>query len=378
MASIDYKDFDYSSKNVTFCLTVYIFIANSLLIFKTARKRDFLYRPRSFLVISLAIGDIILAFKTFRMKARILFDTSMGKSGCSSAETSAMYTNYLVHFVYGMGLIALAMELLGRYERRPLVGSTAVVKGIVLSAVPWVLGLAVVLPFTVTETNQCPKFLLTTCVDCGVQDFYSVSVLLPACVAVIVSVEMHMKSAPVQQAYQDVTFHRATRGKAVAANRISDAHRYNPLSYIHASAKSKNTAQPHVPLQEHEAKSDVIKSAPATYKNKPQSTTCLVMVSPSQQITLQRNSVQSKIASTPGTYQEQAQNRTVQALSDLYREKNVLLIISFVYFVCVSPGIVPYLTRILNLRVDDLVYVSVSYLLSVLRPLITPVIWMRC
>ncbi|CAL1547987.1 unnamed protein product, partial [Lymnaea stagnalis] len=81
---------------------ILIVLANSFLIFKNLRKCDFMYKPKTLTILSLATGDVLMAL--FPMVVHTLFvfeeeDVLSLIKACRLLMTSDVYQSYLINFV---------------------------------------------------------------------------------------------------------------------------------------------------------------------------------------------------------------------------------------------------------------------------------------
>ncbi|CAG5130520.1 unnamed protein product [Candidula unifasciata] len=193
MAELDYVAILDAYKGLSICFIISITLSNCVLIFKTIQKGRFIYTPRSLILISLAIGDIFLALFGLVVLARQFFEGLFRISdfACSTKQAFTSYVYFLIHFVYGVGLIVLALEFVQRNRTpQPNVNATSsIVKSIVYSAFPWISGLVIILPLTIANAyiygykngiDVCAIFVSLSRVNA----MYVVSVILPAIVAV--------------------------------------------------------------------------------------------------------------------------------------------------------------------------------------------------
>ncbi|CAG5130519.1 unnamed protein product [Candidula unifasciata] len=193
MAELDYVAILDAYKGLSICFIISITLSNCVLIFKTIQKGRFIYIPRSLILISLAIGDIFLALFGLVVLARTFFEglSVVSDFACSTQQALRSYVYFLIHFVYGVGLIVLALEFVQR-NRTPQPNENAassIVKSIVYSAFPWISGLVIILPLTIANAyiygykngiDVCAMFVSLSRLNA----MYVVSVILPAIVSV--------------------------------------------------------------------------------------------------------------------------------------------------------------------------------------------------
>ncbi|CAL1543975.1 unnamed protein product, partial [Lymnaea stagnalis] len=183
-----------------------ILLSNALLIWKNARELDFYSRPKNQIILSLAIGDIIVVLFPLSVLVRNFLpeDYQPNLMSCSLAKTSETYMRFLLHFVYGLGLVILAIELLCRNKIHDMTADKTgkIFVSIVLSAIPWLLGLIFVLPLCLANID------MTTCSSVQTLDQAEaavvISVILPACAAVVMCIVVYCHELPPAQ-YQQTT-----------------------------------------------------------------------------------------------------------------------------------------------------------------------------
>lgn len=192
MVDIDYSALDDANKGLGISFIVSIFAANCVLIFITIRKGGFFYTPKSLTVISLAIGDILMALFPLAIMTRKFFDDLISFS-CNTELSYFVYINFLIHFVYSTGIVVLAAELLYRIKTSQIAEMTPanVVKSFLCSAFPWILGLIIILPLVLA--GQAVEYgLILVCKGALTVGRYKttlgVCVILPAGVAVLVCI----------------------------------------------------------------------------------------------------------------------------------------------------------------------------------------------
>ncbi|CAG5118067.1 unnamed protein product [Candidula unifasciata] len=208
MSDFDIVAFSDGTKGLIVCFIITILLANFYLIYVTVRKGGFFYRAKSLTMISMAIGDIFLALFPLIVLARAIFEGPELSLPCSTTRASTVYLKFLIHFVYGFGLITLAVELVHRYKTQQKQEKTTrnIIQSVIYSAVPWLLGLIVVLPVTLanlrgpySDAEQPGPYAILTpfllrCFDGLTKkkglSMYGVCVLLPAPLAVVVCIIM--------------------------------------------------------------------------------------------------------------------------------------------------------------------------------------------
>ncbi|XP_059176858.1 uncharacterized protein LOC131956438 [Physella acuta] len=181
--------FPDARKAILIILIISITASSVYLIVKIMRQKQYQYSPKYLLLVSLAVGDILLALFALVVRVQSLFrKTESGLETCRLNFYSDMYSNHFINFVYGVGLIVLAAEFV--YRRRCNRPRTTthfdLVRSFVICIVPWLLGLIVMLPLGLAGVD------LETCnVYAGLEITRAqivVSTILPACLAVIAAV----------------------------------------------------------------------------------------------------------------------------------------------------------------------------------------------
>ncbi|CAL1546471.1 unnamed protein product [Lymnaea stagnalis] len=159
-----------------------------------------MYKPKTLTILSLAIGDVLLALFPMVVYTRILFNEYEPRTmPCSLYSTSNVYMPYLITFVYGFGLMVLGLEMILHHRISSLVKNSKIVCSIVCSSIPWVLGLIIVLPLGLKNIN------MDTCEDHRNIDQWrallAIGIFLPACGAVLTSIIVKCKvKSPHRQA----------------------------------------------------------------------------------------------------------------------------------------------------------------------------------
>ncbi|CAL1543983.1 unnamed protein product [Lymnaea stagnalis] len=176
-----------ANKALYIIFIILILLANGLLIFKNVRKGDFMYKPKSLTILSLAIGDVLLALFPMVVQTKVLFgDYAVTGLSCSTTITSGAYSPYLITFVYGIGLMVLGFEIIQSQKSSPTNKNTQIIYSLAYSSFPWILGLIVVLPLGMANLN------IDTCQ--GTQTvgqaraLVVIGIILPALGAVITSI----------------------------------------------------------------------------------------------------------------------------------------------------------------------------------------------
>ncbi|CAL1543982.1 unnamed protein product [Lymnaea stagnalis] len=181
---------------------ILILLANGLLISKNVSKCDFMYKLKTLTILSLAMGDVLLALFPMVYQTKVLFgDYASTGLSCTTAITSSVYTPFLITFVYGTGLMVLGFEISQSQKSSPTNTNTQIIYSLGYSSFPWMLGLVVVLPLGMANFN------VDTCQSAQSlsQNIASVviGIILPAFGAVITSIivknrKSHTVNSPAQ------------------------------------------------------------------------------------------------------------------------------------------------------------------------------------
>lgn len=322
---------------------VLIIVSNSLLILKISRNRGYIYHRRNLILMSLATGDIFLALFPLIVYARRHFGVD---HSCGIVNAEQVYLHFLIHFVYGAGLITLAMELVVRYNGPMETGPTAknIVKSLVFSVVPWILGLTVVLPLTKSSfplTDTC-EFISTI----WIKIVLIISVLLPACMAFIVCIAVKCtRLAPVE--YTSTTVRSQGGQPDVVQATCNTQH---PFSNIHGPQWIPTISAPYYNENGNEY------PKPPTAGQYSSTHTLYVL---SQQCHPEHDTAKY----------------TMEIPADPRREKTLLLILSIAHCVCIIPFTVLLIASLDDYQLDSVILQSFFKWLSVFRSGLTPFIW---
>lgn len=342
MPEIDGAALNKADKGLSIVFIVCISLINILLINKIAFKKGCLYSPRNLTIISLAVGDIFLALYSLVIKTRILFDGVY--LGCRLMVTHRLYANYLIHFVYGVGLIVLAVELMTRRKHRFITRTPAAFfKAVLCSAIPWVFGVVVVLPLTLvgfdwqTCNNGQDRRLSKFCV----------SIIFPAGLAVVMCVTASCTRATPRA----VSYKRTIQSKDEVLNMINTNAEFPGYG---------TTAKNGHPYQIHKN---------GIWNNS------FVDVS----TTFQQTTDEPPVFIPPPDYDQEK-----LIVVDTAREKIVLVVTSIIFFLCVVPsaafniyGLRGEFTDQLSLFSFTILYEGFNWL-SIFRSMVTPLIWLGC
>ncbi|KAH9492303.1 hypothetical protein Btru_024632 [Bulinus truncatus] len=172
------------NKALCFIFIIPIVATNSLLIWKHVRKTKFYFLPKNMIVISLAVGDVILALFPLIVDAVSVFvDSLFLKDNCRLILAYGTYKYFLIHFVFGLGLVVLGTEILLREKLKKLFLNQKPLVAIVASSTPWILGLLIVVPICLSKGGyfRCETLY-------SPETKYAVSVFVPASLALISSI----------------------------------------------------------------------------------------------------------------------------------------------------------------------------------------------
>ncbi|BFZ13193.1 hypothetical protein BsWGS_16232 [Bradybaena similaris] len=423
---VDILALSYTDRGLTISFIVGIFGANCLLILKTIQKGGFFYTPKSLTLISLAIGDIFLALFALVVRAINVFE-GFYTTSCSTQLTSNIYLNFLVHFVYATGLVVLAAELVHRYRKQTSAANTKenILKALACSAFPWILALVIILPLMLAGSHMNSSYCTEHLTAQRVRSAYGVSVILPAVVAVIICiVVMCIRLSPAYYTSPAVSYqvtNQATFVNPQTTQTINQQQLVNPVGngqypvgstvVVHEfpvdstgtqqqssvpdnskldSSQAFSATYTQYPAQQYPVQQQVLpqyalQQYPVQQQVLPQ---YAVQQYPVQQQVLPQYAVQQypttqyvtqpNVVIAAPVYPVQAVNTTDSDLSDLGKERKILLLVSIIHFMCVVPNAV----YILGSRIDgyeatfvDLIVSLTLLWLSLFRSLITPCIF---
>ncbi|BFZ13192.1 hypothetical protein BsWGS_16231 [Bradybaena similaris] len=444
MIEINVPGLTDANKGLTVCFILAILFANIFLIYTTVRKSKFLYKPKSLLLISMAIGDIFLALFPMVVLARALFEGTELELSCVTATASTVYLKFLIHFVYGFGLITMAVELVCRYKTRqkPAKDVRDVVRSLIFSAVPWFLGLIIILPITfsgmsvredVKSTQQSQYAVLTPmmlqCFELTDPNYvlvlYGVSMALSPLLAVIVCfVVLCMRLLPAYYTAPSVVTYQNTAQAVVVTSQNANVINDSPAPHYPASnavavqhypttnpqgtqqypsypqANSQNptasSSEKHDPnlggpvFTSSAAQYPVQQYPPPAYPAQqylppqhlpPQYTTQQYSTA---QFSRQQYVAQPNVVDTAPACVVQTQHPGGPALPDPGKEKNALVVVSIVHFLCVVPFAIFSMSRFISVwdgyeyRTTDAIADVCLFWLSIFRSLVTPLIFVLC
>ncbi|CAL1546473.1 unnamed protein product [Lymnaea stagnalis] len=181
-SSYDRDAFKTANRSLVVIFMILILLTNSWLIVINVSKCDFMHKPKAMTILSLAIGDVFVALLSLLVYTMIWF----GAYGPETlTTTSNIYMPYLITFVYGLGLMTLGLEIAQHDRICCMSEEWKFICSIAACCIPWILGVIVVLPLGLY--NMDSKTLRYSRKIEMLKDLIVVSILLPACGAVITS-----------------------------------------------------------------------------------------------------------------------------------------------------------------------------------------------
>ncbi|XP_055890205.1 uncharacterized protein LOC129927022 [Biomphalaria glabrata] len=320
---------------------IFILAANTLLLAKQCRKPGFYFSPKNMIIISLAVGDIIFALFPLVVNAKLLFDFHLRvANGCSVIIAADAYANYLIQFVYGVGLLVIGADIIFRYNLQHCLNRYKLLASILASCTPWIFGLLIVLPLCLTMDNSRSCMTLHS-----IETKTSVSVFLPASLALISSIAILFFN---WEGYND-----SDNIETAAVN----------LQNISASASGEALSRDAIPLRQlnhdqHQNPIDCEQRSP-------------LVTEPSQPLKHRVNLQQSHYP------ESERLNFVCYSQSNLTKEKIRLVVIAFVYVLMVLPfsihEIYVHKEWIIDPDVRKMVKEVVTWLI-IARSFVTPVI----
>ncbi|XP_059176838.1 uncharacterized protein LOC131956420 [Physella acuta] len=186
-SGINYTTYLAASKGLHIVFIILILLSNVILLFKVSRQNRFLYSTKCIILISLAFGDAFCALFSLVAQTKAMFQEYPIGPSCSLSLSASVYEYHLLNFVYGAGLVTLCAEYVHR--RKTTTPGTATQKdflrAVLISSVPWFLGLIIVLPLTMAGVDLGLCQLNYTLDRLRAQTI--VSTILPAVIAVCIS-----------------------------------------------------------------------------------------------------------------------------------------------------------------------------------------------
>ncbi|XP_055898717.1 uncharacterized protein LOC106065742 [Biomphalaria glabrata] len=179
-----------------------ICLINGALIVTQVRKPMFYQSVKLMMIISLAIGDIIFALFPLVVLARGFFEADPTFMTCRLSTNITTYMSYLIHFVYGLGLVVLAAEVFLRNRIQSIHDNNyKSLSAVGASSVPWILGLIIVLPLCMSNVNYEYFCINTQSLD----SMFGVSVFLPVSLSIVVSIVLNCVHFPTSQQGQTIS-----------------------------------------------------------------------------------------------------------------------------------------------------------------------------
>jgi hypothetical protein len=305
------------------------------------------------------------------------------------------YAIFLITFVYGVGLVVLAGELVWRYKGKPSSANTSInmVKTIVLSSIPWILGLIIVLPLTMAGIDYYYDYdgLCYISSTTSIYAMFGVSVILPAVLAVVVCfVVLCIRFVPLTS--HTITYQGATPGVVIATHSMPIAPQQYPAN-VAVSAPQVSIAPTTMPYSQpanQNLKFDDADNTPFSTQHYPPPVYSTQPYIPPQYAAGQylpppyqaQHGNQSPVIIATPTYTFSPQTIAALILQDPGREKNTLMAISVTYCICVVPfsafqmAINGYPNLALYATEIDLAIKTAFFWLSIFRSVITPIMWM--
>ncbi|CAG5123993.1 unnamed protein product [Candidula unifasciata] len=183
MPDIDHDALSKATKVLCVLFIVIVCCINAFLIFIVARKPRFVSSPWCLMLISLSIADIFLALFSLVVNARLTYEHTSLPFGTNL--TAQYYQTFIISFVYGVGLILMAVELILRHRRlTPFLKRYLVVVAFAFSALPWLVMLVIDLPLILSDVNWEKSQVEGTPERSRAKIW--VSVLVPAILAVVI------------------------------------------------------------------------------------------------------------------------------------------------------------------------------------------------
>lgn len=347
--------FQDARKAILIILIISITASSVYLIVKIMRQKQYQYSPKYLLLVSLAVGDILLALFALVVRVQSLFrKTESGLETCRLNFYSDMYSNHFINFVYGVGLIVLAAEFV--YRRRCNRPRTTthfdLVRSFVICIVPWLLGLIVMLPLGLAGVD------LETCsLNAGVEIARAqivMSTILPACLALVTAVVVvcfKMDRGYVQ--HLEMTSGDQTLASGQGTDDIAAQHRQPDAINVPANNLNPPYNPSYYPPQ-----------------NQPQNPPMGYYPNPGYVNT--GSSINNVIIVTNDSYP------IIPPINAIYPEQKKILSLAFVYFFLVMPQMICVLILISNIP-ESLTMVGLLFTLglnwlTLFRPVVTALV----
>ncbi|KAK0065846.1 POU domain class 6 transcription factor 2 [Biomphalaria pfeifferi] len=176
-----------------------ICLINGALIVTQVRKPMFYQRVKLMMIISLAIGDIIFALFPLVVLARRFFEADITFMTCRLSTNTTTYMSFLIHFVYGLGLVVLAAEVFLRNRIQSIHDNNyKIISAVGASSVPWILGLIIILPLCMSKVNY-----ESDCTNSqSLESMIGVSIFLPVSLSIVISIVLNCVHGPTLQQRQ--------------------------------------------------------------------------------------------------------------------------------------------------------------------------------
>ncbi|KAK3722356.1 hypothetical protein RRG08_041959 [Elysia crispata] len=166
MDTIDYDAREIAWKVLIVTTIVLTLLWNAALLYKIVRAAGGVAAiltgqrgPRHQTFVSLIIGDVFVALFTMVIRARVLFENDTSLT-CRSFVLADFYFQFIMPFVYGVGLVVLAVEGM-MFRRRARAAHSSQSPGalvsLAISSVPWIFGIIIALPLTIAgaDLDKC-------------------------------------------------------------------------------------------------------------------------------------------------------------------------------------------------------------------------------
>ena len=404
MANINYPIQEMAQLALGVIFIISISAANCLLVISLLRQRRAIYAVRSAVLLSLVAGDLVLA-----LFALVVDLIGQNNFQCNAPFFSRVYRDYMLQFVYSVGLLMLSLYLMMAYkgyqqrqeqqqqqqEQQQLMRSfngvdTAVTGGglqssgygmgtrledggskasrlglaLICSGVPWLVALIVILPLAAPRLSECYVHINLT----QEMIYLWACVILPGSLALLVAGGTAAVLNPRQQHYPaataDYTPGAESGEEAVPLQTSIDpgAHRDAAVACGRDFPGTRNdTGHPNSAAESSPART--LYPDPTFYP--PQTTETMAAY----------GGAAATSASGPLALD---QHNTL----NFKREKSALLAVAVVHFVCVLPNALFTLTFAANPElhndIDNVMFAVLSELckwVAVLRSVLAPLCW---
>ncbi|CAL1546468.1 unnamed protein product [Lymnaea stagnalis] len=365
-----------ANKGLHIIFIIAILLANGLLIFNNVRKGDVMYKPKTLTILSLSIGDVLMALFPMVVATRMFFgDFAQRTMPCSLITTYTVYMPYLITFVYGLGLMVLGLEIVQHHKISSLSKNSKLICSLIASSIPWILGLIIILPLGLANID------MDTCENSQTIDQFKalivLGILLPACGAVITSIIAKCIDQILYLYQQLVSSHPQV---------MVDLNTHT-MAYANAPHNEQQGPTPTTPGNPHPRPSTLQAQTYAAHMQFPNSqrhvkhmynlpsTQPYALPAQPHYIRSGNQNSNSFIVPTPLVTMETA----VEVPIDTTQRRNRLLVISIIYFILVTPLAIFHLGY-LNPDVTPMGVVAsvtignIVYWLNVIRSVITPLI----